>query len=128
VTGRVEYVGFAVRGSAREYALRVWQGDAGPHDFTMAIPTQAFLSQRLLYQDGPAICFLKLQRELVACAVGLPPSHLGVTDSDLEEYRIAHTPKAPRSHLTSSLDLLRAPLVAARRPDPPRRDRAKLLR
>ncbi len=128
MTARVEYVGFAVRGSAREYALRVWQGDAGPHDFTLAIPTQAFLSRRVLYQDGPAICFLKLQRELVARAVGLPPSRLGVTDSDIEEYRIAHTPKPPRSLLTSSLNLLRAPLVGGRRPDPSRRDGAKLLR
>ncbi len=126
MTARVEYVGFAVRGSAREYALRVWQGDAGPHDFTLAIPIQAFLSRRVRYQDGPEICFLKLQRELVACAV-LPPSHLGVTDSDLEAYRIAHTPK-PLDHLTSSLNLLRAPLVGGRRPDPPRRDGAKLLR
>ena len=93
MTARVQYVGFAVRGSAREYALRVWQGDAGPYDFTLAIPNQAFLSRRVRYQDGPEVCFLKLQRELVACTIALPPSHLGVTDSDLEEYRIAHTPK-----------------------------------
>jgi len=91
---RVEYVGFAVRGAAREYALRVWPADGEPHEFTLVIPNQAFLTQRVRYQDGPEVCFLKLQRQLAACPTGFPPSHLGVTDADLEDYRIAHTPKA----------------------------------
>jgi hypothetical protein len=94
VSTRVEYVGFSVRGAAREYALRVWPNDGEPRDFTLVIPNQAFLSQRVRYQDGPEVCFLKLQRQLAACPTGLPPSHLGVTDADLEDYRITHTPKA----------------------------------
>lgn len=89
---QVEYVGFTASGAARKYQLRVRQaGDF--HDFTLAIPNEAFLARRVRYQDGPEICFLKLQREVVACAGGLPAPHLDVTDADLEEYRVAHTPK-----------------------------------
>src|SRR5262249_32306392 len=89
----VEYVGFTTRGAAREYTLRVRQA-AGedPLQFTLVIPTAAFTSHRVRYQDGPEICFLKLQRELVACADGVPGARLTVTDAELEEYRTAHAP------------------------------------
>jgi hypothetical protein len=96
VTTRLEYVGFTVNDSTREYTLRVRQEASEPQAFTLAIPTQAFLDHRVRYQDGPEVCFLKLQRELAACAAGLPPAYLGVTDADLEDYRVAHTPKPPQ--------------------------------
>lgn len=92
----VEYVGFAARGAAREYTLRVRQAAGDCHDFTLAIPNEAFLSRRVRYQDAPEICFLKLQRELAALAGGLPERHLSITDADLDEYRVAHTPKPPQ--------------------------------
>jgi len=93
---QVEYVGFTTRGAEREYQLRVRQGAGEFRDFTLAIPNEAFLSHRVRYQDAPEICFLKLQRELIVAAGGLPATHLDVTDADLEEYRAAHTPKPPQ--------------------------------
>jgi hypothetical protein len=97
----VEYVGFTSRDSAREYTLRVKQAAGDSQDFKLLIPNEAFLSHRVRYQDGPEICFLKLQRELMASPGELPAS-LSVTDADLEEYRAAHNakpqsrrPKAP---------------------------------
>jgi hypothetical protein len=93
LAAHVEYVGFTTKGAAREYTLRVRQAPTDPCDFTLLIPTEAFLSRRVRYQDGPEICFLKLQRELVACCDGLPDRQLRVTDADLEEYRAAHAPK-----------------------------------
>jgi hypothetical protein len=93
---QVEYIGFASKGGVREYALRVRRGDQF-HDFTLAIPNEAFLAQRVRYQDGPEVCFLKLQRELLSCADGLLPSpYLSVSDAELEEYRSAHAPKTPQ--------------------------------
>jgi len=92
---RVEYLGFAVRGAVREYALRVRHAQGEAHDFTLVIPNEAFVGHLVRYQDAPEVCFLKLQRELAACTDGLPASQLNVTDFDLEEYRVAHSPKTP---------------------------------
>jgi hypothetical protein len=92
VTGvHVEYVGFTAQAKTRAYTLRIRQGLHEPHDVTLTIPNEAFLTRRVRYQDGPEICFLKLQRELAACVEGLP-GNLQVTDADLAEYKAAHTP------------------------------------
>jgi len=91
----VAYLGFAAKASSREYTLRVKRGEDF-HDFTLAIPNEAFLSRRVRYQDAPDLCFLKLQRELLICVDGLPSASLSVTDADLEEYRSSHAPRAPQ--------------------------------
>lgn len=93
---RVEYVGFTVDEREREYTLRVWGTSGDAHDFHVAIANQAFLAHSLRYQDAPEICFLKLQRELVAAGDRLPALRLAVTAAELEEYRTAHAPKPPK--------------------------------
>jgi hypothetical protein len=92
----VEYLGFKANGTGREYTLRVRQGANDPRDVTLVISNEAFLAHRVRYQDAPDICFLKLQRELASCADGFRESLMTVSDADLEEYRTAHAPKAPR--------------------------------
>jgi hypothetical protein len=102
-SAQVEYVGFDARGTAREYTLRARATPgADAVQFTLVIPHEAFVAGRVRYQDAPEICFLKLHRELLGCATGLPPTRLVVTDADLADYRKAHTPpqrglKAPVS-------------------------------
>ena len=94
----VEYLGFKAQSSTREYAMRVKNVDEDDRHFTVIISNDAFLQNRVRYQDAPEICFIKLQRELVACAEGKGPSRkMRVTDAELDEYRVAHGPK-PRSH------------------------------
>jgi hypothetical protein len=90
---RIEYVGFKVSGSMRDYTLLVSQPGGEPHSFTLAIPNEAFLDRRVRYQDAPDICFLKLQHELIEHGETLPALYLEVTNAELEEYRVAHTPK-----------------------------------
>ena len=98
MSSHVEYLGFKAQKSTREYALRVRKVGAEVRDFTLVIENAAFLTNRVRYQDAPEICFLKLQRELGACPEGREPSRtLKVTDADLEEYRVAHSPK-PKLH------------------------------
>ena len=92
----VEYVGFSPKGNSREYTLRVRQPTGDPRDFTVAIPNEAFLAHRVRYQDAPEICFLRLQRELAASPGGPPAVRLSISDADLEEYRVAHSPKPPQ--------------------------------
>jgi hypothetical protein len=95
VTAHVEYLGFTATSLAREYRLRIHQGSE-VHDFMVAVPNEAFLSHRLKYQDGPEVCFLKLQRALAEGEGRLPESELAVTESDLVAYRVAHTPQKKR--------------------------------
>ena len=92
----VEYVGFTTKGASREYTLRVKQTAGDPHDITLAIATEAFLSRRVRYQDAPDICFLKLQRELAVCGETMPARYQSVSDAEIEEYRAAHAPKPPQ--------------------------------
>ncbi len=95
-TTQVEYLDFAATTAAREYRLLVRRG-TDVHQVTVAIPNEAFLSGRVRYQDAPDICFLKIQRELAAGEDGaLPARALSMTDQELEEYRVSHTPKSTR--------------------------------
>ena len=96
-TPRAEYVGFTVNEKARVYTLRVRRPGHETLDFTLAIENQAFLSKRVRYQDGPEICFYRLERELVAGGDSLPESHFEITDAELDEYRKAHTVKPSKS-------------------------------
>jgi hypothetical protein len=98
MNAHVEYLGFKAQKSTREYALRVRVAGDDARDFTLVIDNDAFLSNRVRYQDAPEICFLKLQRALGACSDGSHPARkLKVSNEDLEEYRVAHSPK-PRLH------------------------------
>jgi hypothetical protein len=98
MTAHLEYLGFKAQKSTREYALRVRKVGAEVRDFTLVIDNNAFLSNRVRYQDAPEICFLRLQRELDACPEGKEPARtLKITEAELEEYRVAHSPK-PKLH------------------------------
>ena len=96
VPAQVAYVDFTATEAVRQYRLRVRLG-ADSHDFTVAIPNEAFLSGRVRYQDAPDICFLKIQKEIAAGEEGTLPSRaLKMTDEELAEYKTSHTPKSSR--------------------------------
>jgi hypothetical protein len=98
MSAQVEYLGFQARESTREYAMRVKHLGQDDREYTIIIAIDAFLQNRVRYQDAPEICFQKLQRELDACAEGKEPAKkLKVSNAELEEYRVAHSPK-PRLH------------------------------
>jgi hypothetical protein len=90
---QVAYVGFSVRGAAREYTLRVRLASGDSRDFVLAIPNAAFLAHHVRYQDAPELCFLKLQRELIACGDAELTADVTITEDDLEQYRVSHAPK-----------------------------------
>ena len=90
----IEYVGFVSHGSSRHYTLRVRLPLGETHDVTLVIRNEAFLAHRLRYQDGPEVCYLKLQRTLAGDSERPPLSPQDVSDEDLELYRLSHTAKA----------------------------------
>jgi hypothetical protein len=99
-SAHVEYMGFKSLESTREYSLRVRHGASEAQDFTIVISNTAFLSKLVRYQDGPDLCFHKLQRALAgtaedAATPAASPVRLSVTDEDLDDYRALHAPKAP---------------------------------
>jgi hypothetical protein len=91
----IEYVGFRITAEGREYFLRARMGEE-VHEYTIAIAQAAFSGGRARYQDGPEICYGKLQRELEACGDARVAEDLTVTDAELAGYREAHTMPARR--------------------------------
>jgi hypothetical protein len=67
--------------------------DGNYRQFTITIANEAFIDRRVRYQDAPDICFLKLTRELAADGDDLPSTRHDVTNAELEDYRLSHTPK-----------------------------------
>lgn len=95
MVSHVEYLGFKSQQTTREYALRVRRVGDDDREFTLVIGNDAFRSNRVRYQDGPEICFWKLQRELSDSEEGhLPARRLVVSNEELDAYREAHTPKS----------------------------------
>ena len=92
-TPRAEYVGFTVNKTSRVYTLRVSQGEGRFRSYAVSISNRSFLKNRIGYQDGPAICFLKLENELRAKGDEKTSSKLHITDAELAEYRDSHEKK-----------------------------------
>lgn len=88
----VQYVGFTTNGSSREYTFNVRDVLKETRQFKIAIPNEAFNSRRARFQDGPDICSHRLQRELASGAESLASTY-EINDTDLENYRIVHSPQ-----------------------------------
>lgn len=89
----VAYVGFIAKPKVREYTFVVKEGAEKPREFQLSIPNEAFLSRRARYQDAPDICSHRLQSELAGSANHPAKTHYSITDDELEQYRVAHSPK-----------------------------------
>jgi len=88
---QLQYVGFEDTPSRREYILLARCGEA-TRRYTVWIDHKAFATRKALRQDGPDICYQRLQRELVESALG-GTACIGVSEGDLATYREAHAPK-----------------------------------
>jgi len=60
----IQYVGFNVGGGFRFYNFDVIGTAEETREFTVKLQSEAFRSSPLKYQDGPDICFKRLEREL----------------------------------------------------------------
>jgi len=84
----LEYLGFKTTSDSREYHLRSRVG-ADRRDYTVGIAHEAFASGQARYQDGPAICYEKLERELHAPEPS-QACHFDVDAADLLAFHQAH--------------------------------------
>jgi hypothetical protein len=91
----VRYMGFQCTSEGRSYSLRVDGGGGEPRLVTVIIPNEAFSSRKARFQEGPELCFARLQRELGANA-DLPDGlELVITTTELDEHREAQQRRSP---------------------------------
>jgi hypothetical protein len=93
----VQFVGYEVRPTAREYTFTVREDKAEPREFTLSIASTAFDARRARFQDAPDICSLRLRRELAADANHPANTHFQITDEEIDDYRGRHSPKPSQS-------------------------------
>jgi hypothetical protein len=90
----VQYVGFEAKALVREYSFIVRRALKENTEFTLTIGNEAFGSRRVSFQDAPDICSLRLHRELAAFGDHPPQAHFRISESDLDDYRSSHSPRA----------------------------------
>ena len=100
----LQYVGFESKGAVREYAFSLRGLGGESSNYFVTIANEAFSSHRARYQDGPAICSIRLRREFASQVEHPPSSTFSVTDVELADYKDAHTPKAKRGHSKAAED------------------------
>lgn len=100
----LQYLGFETKGALREYAFSLRGLGGESSSYFVTIPNEAFSAHRARYQDAPAICSIRLRRELASQADLPPHSMFSVTDEELAEYKDTHTHKARRVPWESAKD------------------------
>jgi hypothetical protein len=94
----IQYVGFESKALVREYRFIVRRALNETSEFTLTIGNEAFDSRRVRFQDAPEICSLRLHRELTVFGNHPPQAHYRISETDLNDYRSSHAPKAASYH------------------------------
>lgn len=89
----IQYVGFAVGNTARNYNFLVTDTPGHSRQFTVVVRFESFRSTRLKFQDGPDICFTRLKRELEReTDDARADSQLRIGPDDIQAYLDRHHP------------------------------------
>jgi hypothetical protein len=87
----IQCVGFNVAAGSRVYNFDVI-GTAEAREFTVKVQSEAFRPAGLKLQDGPGICFERLNQELQGeTQQARADAHLDVGERDIEEYLVHRT-------------------------------------
>ncbi len=89
----IQYVGFNVAASSRTYNFDVLDPKEA-REFTVQVQSEAFRPPRLKLQDGPGICFERLEQELQGeTQESRAAAHLCIGETDIREYLERHSPR-----------------------------------
>ena len=80
-------------GPLREYAFTLRGIGGASSEYFVTIANDAFVTHRVRYQDAPDICSARLHREFAASIEHPPSTRFSITDAELAEYHLAHSPK-----------------------------------
>jgi SPX domain protein involved in polyphosphate accumulation len=98
----IQYVGFNVAASSRTYNFDVLDPKAA-REFTVQVQSEAFRPARLKLQDGPGICFERLEQELEReTQKSRAEAHLSIRERDIQEYLEGRYPRKPLAKKTAS--------------------------
>jgi hypothetical protein len=93
----IQYVGFNVAANSRIYNFDVID-TAEAREFTVKVQSEAFRPARLKLQDGPGLCFARLQQELQGeTQESRAEAHLSIGERDIQAYMERHNPRKPSS-------------------------------
>jgi hypothetical protein len=89
----IQYTGFKVVLNSRIYNFQVLDASREPREFTVRIHSDTNLWAALKLQDGPGICFERLEKELgretpASCA----ELNLRISEQDIHEFLARHYP------------------------------------
>jgi SPX domain protein involved in polyphosphate accumulation len=98
----IQYVGFNVAASSRTYNFDVLDPKEA-REFTVQVQSEAFRPARLKLQDGPGICFERLEQELEReTQKARAEAHLSIRERDIQEYLQGRYPRKPLAKKTAS--------------------------
>ena len=90
----IQYVGFETAASSRIYAFLVKNAPQATRDFTVTVQAEAFRPDGLKLQDGPGICFARLDQELRGEAEdSRVEAHLMIGERDIKDYLWRNHPR-----------------------------------
>jgi hypothetical protein len=96
----IQYVGFSNATSSRIYNFDVID-TAETREFTVKVQSEAFRPARLKLQDGPGICFARLNQELQGeTPEARAEAHLSIGERDIQEYLEGHRRQPSSSRRT----------------------------
>ncbi len=92
----IQYVGFNLAASSRIYNFDVLDTREEAREFTVKVQSKAFRPARLKAQDGPGICFERLEQELEGeTQESRAEAHLSIGERDIQEYLEGCYPRKP---------------------------------
>jgi len=98
----IRYVGFNLAASSRIYNFDVIDTKE-TREFTVKVHATAFRPAALKLQDGPAICFARLERELQGeTQEARVEAHLSIVERDIQEYLERQHRRQPLAKKTAS--------------------------
>ena len=89
----IQYAGFSVSASSRIYKFDVIEPNE-VREFTVEVLSETFRPARLKLQDGPGICFARVEQELRGETQELRAvANLSVGEQDIQGYMERHYPR-----------------------------------
>jgi len=102
----IQYVGFDSSDGFRVYAFHVIDATEEARDFTVRVQSAAFRPGGLKFQDGPDICFARLEQELQKrMPVVGAEAHLSIGEPEVQEYVKHHDPQRLKRKKTEERDM-----------------------
>lgn len=92
----MSYMGFTSTTRGREYAFHVRFSSEDSRDYTVTIPSEAFRSRLVSYQDGPNVCSSRLKRELTANPAVPTGTSFLIDQNELDDQKLRQAAEAPK--------------------------------